>query len=313
MRKKISIIGAGHVGSTTAQRIAEADLGDVVLLDIVEGLPQGLALDMLQGSPIIGYDSNIVGTNDYKDIKNSDICVITAGVPRKPGMSREDLLLTNAKIMKSCALEVKKNTPDSIVIVMTNPLDIMTYLTYKTTGFPRERVIGQSGALDSSRFATFLAKELGVSVLDMNTLVLGSHGDTMIPLVRYATVSGVPVSELLPKEKINAIVERTRKAGGEIVSYLKTGSAYYTPATCVLQIVDPIIKDRKKIIPCSMYLKGEYGLSDVNVGVPIKLGEKGMEEIIEIKLLPEERELLKKSADVVRKNVGILREKGYKI
>jgi malate dehydrogenase len=313
MRKRITVVGAGHVGSTTAQRIVEAGLGDVVLIDIVEGLPQGLALDLVEDSPIMGYDTNILGTNDYKDIQDSDIVVITAGLPRKPGMSREDLLLKNAEIVRSCALKVKEYSKDAIVIVLSNPLDIMTYLTYRLTGFPRERVIGQAGALDSTRFRSFIAKELNVSVLDISAMVLGGHGDAMLPLVRYSTVSGVPISELLPEEKIDAIVARTRKAGGEIVNYLKTGSAYFSPAASVLQMVDAIVNDRKKIIPCSAYLDGEYGLNDVYAGVPMKLGEKGMEEIIELKLTEEEKGLFKHSADIVKKNIEILREKGYSI
>jgi malate dehydrogenase len=261
----------------------------------------------------MGYDTNILGTNDYKDIQDSDIVVITAGLPRKPGMSREDLLLKNAEIVRSCALKVKEYSKDAIVIVLSNPLDIMTYLTYRLTGFPRERVIGQAGALDSTRFRSFIAKELNVSVLDISAMVLGGHGDAMLPLVRYSTVSGVPISELLPEEKIDAIVARTRKAGGEIVNYLKTGSAYFSPAASVLQMVDAIVNDRKKIIPCSAYLDGEYGLNDVYAGVPMKLGEKGMEEIIEVKLTEEEKSLFKHSADIVKKNIEILREKGYSI
>ncbi|MGB2855437.1 MAG: malate dehydrogenase [Dehalococcoidia bacterium] len=294
MRKKITVVGAGNVGATCAQRLAERGYADIVLVDIIEGMPQGKALDILESGPVVGFDSNVIGTNSYADTAGSDIAIITSGVPRKPGMSRDDLVLTNMKIVKGVTEELVKASPNCIIIVVANPLDAMAQLAFKVSGFPRNRVIGMSGILDTARFRTFLAQELGVSVEDVAAYVLGGHGDTMIPLTRMATVGGVPVTEVLPEETISKIVERTVKGGGEIVALLKTGSAFYAPSAGVVQMVDAIILDKQNILPCAAYLDGEYGINGVFVGVPAKLGKNGMEQIIEIKLMPEEEAALKK-------------------
>ncbi len=300
---KITIIGAGAVGATAAQRIAEKELGDVVLTDIVEGLPQGKALDLLQAGPLFGYDSKITGTNDYKDIEGSDVVVVTAGIARKPGMTRDDLLKINAKIIKEVSQNIKKYAPDSIVITVTNPLDIMTYLAMKTTGFEPGHVFGMSGVLDSGRFAAFIAMELGCSVRDISAMVLGGHGDTMVPLPRFTTVQGVPITELMPQSTIWRLVERTINGGAEIVNLLKTGSAFYAPSAAVTNMVEAVVKDTKRILPVCACLNGEYGKKNIYLGVPVKLGKRGVEEIIELKLDSEEKKSLDRSADAV--TVGI--------
>jgi malate dehydrogenase len=307
MRKKITVVGAGNVGATCAQRLAERGYADIVLVDIIEGMPQGKALDILESGPVVGFDSNVIGTNSYADTAGSDIAIITSGVPRKPGMSRDDLVLTNMKIVKGVTEELVKASPNCIIIVVANPLDAMAQLAFKVSGFPRNRVIGMSGILDTARFRTFLAQELGVSVEDVAAYVLGGHGDTMIPLTRMATVGGVPVTEVLPEETISKIVERTVKGGGEIVALLKTGSAFYAPSAGVVQMVDAIILDKQNILPCAAYLDGEYGINGVFVGVPAKLGKNGIEQIIEIKLMPEEEAALKKSVDAVRELIEIMK------
>lgn len=306
MRSKVSIIGAGNVGATCAFMVAEKGYADVVLVDIIEGLPQGKGLDMLEAMPIIDSDAKITGTNDYAETANSDIVVITSGVARKPGMSRDDLVLTNMKIVREVTEKVVQYSPDCIIIVVANPLDAMTQLALHISKFPRNRVFGQSGILDSARFRTFIAQELNVSVEDVFTCVLGGHGDTMVPVTRLCTVGGVPITELLPKEKIDSLVERTVKGGGEIVSLLKTGSAFYAPAAATAQMVDAIILDKKKILSCAACLDGEYGISGVVVGCPVKLGKNGIEQIIELKLTPEEDAALKKSADAVRELIKIM-------
>jgi len=306
MKNKVSVIGAGHVGATVAQYIAEMELADVVLVDIVEGLPQGKSLDLLETSPVRGFDSVVTGTNNYKDTANSDIIVITGGLARKPGMSREDLLVKNAEIIKSIAGSVAKESPKGIILMVTNPLDVMTYLCWKTSGFPHKRVLGMAGTLDSARFRAFVARELGISVEDTQALVMGGHGDSMVPLPRYCTVSGVPIPELMSGKKIEAIVERTRKAGGEIVAHLKTGSAYYSPGACAAEMVEAILKDKKRLMPCAAYLSGEYGLEDVYVGVPAIIGAKGVEKVVQVKLTEEESKALFSSAMVVKKNIAKL-------
>lgn len=307
MRRKITVVGAGNVGATTAQRIAEKGYADVVLVDIVEGLPQGKALDMLQAGPIVGYDSTVVGTNGYEETTGSEIAVITSGVPRKPGMSRDDLVNTNMGIVKAVTEQVVKYSPDCIIITVTNPLDAMTHLAFKISGFPKARVIGMAGVLDTARFRTFLAMELGVSVGDISAYVLGGHGDTMVPLTRLTTVGGIPIAQLLSPERIEVIVQRTRKGGEEIVSYLKTGSAFYAPSAAVVQMVDAIVLDKKQILPCAVYLEGEYGIKGLFVGVPVKLGARGIEEIIKIDLSLEEQAALHRSADAVRELVQLMR------
>ncbi len=312
MRNKITIVGAGFVGATTAHWLAERELGDIVLLDIpaTETMPKGKALDLEEAGPVIGYDTKITGTTDYADTRDSDIVVVTAGVARKPGMSREDLVGINQKIITEVANNIAATSPRAIVIVVTNPLDTMTYLAYKILsqhGFTRNRVMGQAGVLDSARMRTFIAQELKVSVQNTHAFVLGGHGDEMVPLVRYSTVAGVPITELLPEERIAAIVQRTRQGGAEIVNLLKTGSAYYAPGASVAEMVEAILKDRKLILPCAAYLDGEYGLKDMYFGVPVKLGRNGIEEIIQIKLLPHEQEMLNKSAELVRSTMSALR------
>ncbi len=305
-KPKITVIGAGNVGATTAMRLAESGLGDVVLVDVVEGMPQGKALDLYQAAPVVHHDSLLVGTNDYGPTEGSDIVVMTAGLARKPGMSRDDLQDANAKIVAECMSRVAKTSRDAIVIMVTNPLDVMCEVARRVTGFPRERVIGMAGILDTARMRAFIAMEMGVSTESVFAIVLGGHGDSMVPLPRYTTVSGVPLPELLPKEKIDAIVQRTAQGGGEIVKLLKTGSAYYAPAAGVWEMVDSIVKDRKKILPCSVYLQGEFGLKDVWVGVPCKLGASGMEGVFELKLTQEELALLHKSAADVKNQMNKL-------
>lgn len=312
MRHKITIIGAGFVGATTAHWLAERELGDIVLLDIpaTETMPKGKALDLMQAGPVVGFDTKITGTTDYADTANSDIVVITAGVARKPGMSREDLVGVNQKIITEVAHNVGRTSPNAIVIMVTNPLDTMAYLAYKILsahyGFTKNRVVGQAGILDSARMRTFIAMELGVSVEDTHAFVLGGHGDEMVPLVRYSTVAGIPISELLPQDRIEAIVQRTRQGGAEIVNLLKTGSAYYAPGASVAEMVEAILKDKKLIRPCSAYLEGEYGLSDMYFGVPVVLGRNGVERIIEVALNDAEKAMLKKSADLVRSTMSML-------
>ena len=300
-RKKITVIGAGNVGATTAQRLAEKEIGDVVLVDIVQDMPQGKALDIMESGPVYGYDSKITGANGYEETRDSDIVVVTSGVARKPGMSRDDLVKVNADIVKSVVEQVAERSPDAILIVVSNPLDVMTYVTYKVSKFPGERVMGMAGVLDSSRLRTFIAMELNVSVENVQTFVLGGHGDTMVSLARYTTVAGIPVTELIPKDKLDAIVRRTRDGGAEIVSLLKTGSAFYAPAASIVEMVDAIVKDKKKILPCTVLCNGEYGFDDIFIGLPVKLGKKGVEQIIEIKLNEEEYDALNKSADAVKK------------
>jgi malate dehydrogenase len=307
MQSKISIIGAGNVGATCAFSIAEKGYADIVLLDIIEGLPQGKGLDMLEATPIIDSDVEIVGTNDYGETANSDIVVVTSGVARKPGMSRDDLVLTNMKIVREVTEKVVQHSPHCIILVVSNPLDAMTQLALNISKFPRNRVFGQSGILDSARFRTFIAQELAVSVKNVSTYVLGGHGDTMVPVIRLCTVSGVPITELLPEQKIDSLVQRTVKGGGEIVNLLKMGSAFYAPAAATAQMVDAIILDKKEILPCATYLEGEYGINGVVVGVPVKLGKNGIEQIIELKLTPEEDTALKKSADAVRELIDIMK------
>jgi malate dehydrogenase len=303
MRKKVSIVGAGYVGEHVAMGVASRELADVVLIDILEGTPQGKALDLFESSPVLGFDSTVTGsTNRYEDTAGSDLVVITAGMARKPGMSRDDLLQKNAAIVGSVAVEVAKHSPKAILIVVSNPLDVMCYVTLKKTGFPRERVLGMAGVLDSARFRSFIAMELGVSVESTHAFVLGGHGDSMVPLPRYSTVAGIPITELLPKETIDALVMRTANGGAEIVGLLKTGSAYYAPAASVVEMVEAILKDKKKVLPCAVFLQGEYGLKGMYIGVPVRLGAGGMEKVFEIALTPEESAALKRSADDVAEN-----------
>jgi malate dehydrogenase len=299
-RKKITVVGAGNVGATVAHRLVDKELGDVVLVDIIEGLPQGKALDLAESTPVIAKDVKLIGSNGYKESVNSDIVVITAGVPRKPGMSRSDLVKINTDIVRGVTQEIAKQSPNAIIIVVSNPLDAMTYVAHKVSGFPRERVFGMAGILDTARMRYFIAEELNVSVEDVFAFVLGSHGDEMVPLVRYSSVAGIPLTDLLSKEKLDAIVKRTREGGAEIVSLLKAGSAYYAPSAAVVEMVESIIKDKKKIRPCSVYLNGEYGIKGVFLGVPVKLGARGVEQIVEIGLTLEERAELQKSAEAVR-------------
>ena len=306
MRKKVTIVGSGNVGATAAHWIAAKELADVVLIDIIEGIPQGKGLDLLEAMPIEKRDSYIAGTNDYKDTANSDIVVVTAGIPRKPGMSRDDLLNTNHGIMKAVIGEAVKYSPNCILIIVSNPLDAMAQAAYKMSGFPRERVIGMAGVLDSARFRAFIAAELKVSVENITAFVLGGHGDTMVPLPRYSTVAGIPITELMDKATVDRLVQRTREGGAEIVKYLKTGSAYYAPSAAVAEMVEAILKDKKKILPCAAYLQGEYGINGLYVGVPVKLGAKGIEQIIEIKLTAEEKAGLEKSAAAVKELVGVI-------
>lgn len=306
MRSKISVIGAGFVGSTLVQRLAERDYADIVMFDIVPNMPQGKALDLMQAAPVLGYDSLVTGTNDYADTANSDIVVITSGFPRKPGMSRDDLVRKNQEIVAQVTEQVVKYSPNTIIIIVTNPLDAMAQLALHVSGFPRERVIGMAGVLDTSRFRTFIAQELNASVRDVQAYVLGGHGDTMVPLSRLCTVAGVPIAQLLPAERIEQIVQRTRDGGAEIVKLLGMGSAYFAPSVSVLQMVDSILLDKKMIMPSTVYLQGEYGIKDLFIGVPAKLGAKGLEQVIEIELTEQERKLLHKSADAVRELIKVM-------
>ncbi len=311
MRKKVTVVGSGNVGATVAMRVAEKELADVVLVDILEGVPAGKALDLAEAAPIEGHDSMITGvTNAYSLAKGSDIVIVTAGIPRKPGMSRDDLLTTNAGIMKTVVKEISTVAPNSILLIVSNPLDAMCHVALETSGFDKRRVIGMAGVLDSARFRAFIAMELNVSVENTHAFVLGAHGDTMVPLPRYSSVAGIPITELMSAERIEAIVERTRKGGGEIVSLLKTGSAYYAPASAVTEMAEAILKDKKKILPCVAYLQGEYGINNLFIGVPVKLGSSGVEEIIEIRLAAEENEALQRSAKAVQGLVDDLKRLG---
>lgn len=304
---KITVIGAGNVGATAAQRLADKELAnEVVLVDVVEGMPQGKGLDMYEATPVEGMDTRVIGSNSYDDTANSDIIVITAGIARKPGMSRDDLQATNAGIVKSVTEQAAAKSPNAILIVVSNPLDVMTYVAWKVSGFPRHRVMGMAGVLDSARFRTFISMELKVSVEDVSAFVLGGHGDSMVPLPRYSTVAGIPLPDLMDQATIDRLVKRTRDGGIEIVNFLKTGSAYYAPSAAAVQMVEAIVKDKKRILPCAVWLQGEYGMNDVVVGVPIKIGKKGMEEIIQIKLTADEQAALNKSAADVKANMAKL-------
>jgi malate dehydrogenase len=301
MLNKITVVGAGNVGATTAQRLAEKELAqEVVLVDVIEGVPQGKGLDLWESAPIEGYDTRLIGTNEYEPSAGSDIVVITAGIARKPGMSRDDLLNTNAGIVRQVSEHVKSSSPNAIVIVVSNPLDVMSWVAMKTTGFPRERVIGMAGVLDTARYRSFLAEALEVSVRDIQAMVLGGHGDTMVPLLSYTSVSGIPITQLLDKAKLDSIIDRTRNGGAEIVKYLKTGSAFYAPSAAVVQMCEAIAFDQKRILPCAAWLQGEYGQSGIFLGVPCKLGRGGLEKIFEVLLTDDERAALAKSADAVR-------------
>ncbi len=307
MRKKITVVGAGHVGEVTAFKIAEKELGDVILLDAIEDMPIGKGLDMREGGPVGKFDSAIMGTNSYADTANSDIVVITAGKPRKPGMSRDELLDANVNIVRPVTEEIIKHSPNTMLLIVTNPLDAMAYTAFKVSGFPKNRVFGMAGILDTTRFRAFISMELNVSVESIQALVLGGHGDTMVPIARFTTISGIPLSHFLRPDMIEALIDRTRKGGGEIVKYLKTGSAYYAPALAVTEMVESIIKDKKKILPCAAYLEGEYGINGLFFGVPVKLGANGVEEIIEIELSAAEKEAIKKSEAAVRNVVDLLK------
>ena len=309
MRKKVTVVGAGNVGASCALRIADQELADVVLVDVIEGVPQGKALDLLQSGPIQGYDVMLTGANDYEATANSDIVVITAGFPRKPGMSRDDLLMANYEVVKTATEQAAKYSPNSIIIVVTNPLDAMAQTALWVSKFSKNRVVGMAGVLDSARFRTFLAQELKVSVENVTAVVMGGHGDTMVPLVRLSNVSGIPIADLMEKATIDKIVERTRNGGAEIVKYLKTGSAFYAPSAAVVEMVASILKDKKKVLPCAAYLEGEYGIKGVFVGVPVKLGARGVEQIYEMKLTAEEQALLNKSAAAVQELVDVLKKK----
>ena len=306
MRNKVTVVGAGNVGATAAQRIFERGYADIVLVDIIEGLPQGKALDLLESGPVVGTDANIIGTNSYDETAGSDIVVITSGVARKPGMSRDDLLFTNRNIVGSVTREVVQRSPDAVLIIVTNPLDAMAQHAYEVAGLPRSRVIGMAGILDTARFRTFLAQELDVSVQDVHAYVLGGHGDTMVPLVGSTNVGGVPISQLLPADRVQAIVERTQNGGGEIVQLLKSGSAYYAPAASIAQMVEAILLDRRQVVPCCVLLEGEYGIDGLFVGVPVKLGAGGMQEIVQVQLTDEEQAALQGSAEAVRELIDVL-------
>jgi malate dehydrogenase len=308
MVKTITVVGAGNVGATTAQRIAEKHLAQrVVMVDVAEGIPQGKALDQLQSGPIEGFDSLVIGTNDYADTAGSDVVVITAGIARKPGMSRDDLLATNAGIVRQVSEEIKARSPNAILVIVSNPLDVMCYVAKKVTGFPRERVIGMAGVLDTARYRAFLAQALDVSVRDIQAMVLGGHGDTMVPLISYTTVSGIPVTQLLDKAKLDAVVTRTRNGGAEIVKHLKTGSAYYAPSAAAVEMVEAIVRDQKRVLPCAAWLEGEYGMRDLFLGVPCKLGRRGLEKIYEVELTAAERTELGKSAEAVREPMAAIK------
>lgn len=308
MRKKITVVGAGNVGANCALRVAEKELGDVVLVDVVEGVPQGKGLDLLQSGPVQGYDVKITGANDYAPTENSDIVIITAGLARKPGMSRDDLLMANYEVVKSCTEQAAKYSPNAILILVTNPLDAMCWVSMKVSGFPKNRVIGMAGILDSARYRAFLAEELGVSMQNVQAMVLGGHGDTMVPLVRLTSVSGIPLTELMAQAKIDAIVQRTRSGGGEITQLMKT-SAYYAPSASAVEMAEAILKDQKKVLPCAAYLTGEYGINDLFVGVPVKLGANGIEQIYQVKLTGDEQSELNKSAGAVKELVDVLKQK----
>ena len=302
-RNKVTVIGAGNVGATTAQRIAEAGLADVVVVDIVEGLPQGKGLDLAEAAPVVGHDARVTGTNDYAATAGSDVIVVTSGLARQPGMSRDDLLMKNAGIVKAVVQASAAQSPDAVLIVVTNPLDAMCHVAMQASGFPRERVLGMAGVLDSARFRTFIAEELGVSVADTSAFVLGGHGDTMVPLPRYSTVAGIPITDLLPADRIQALVDRTANGGAEIVALLKTGSAFYAPAASAFEMVDAILRDRRRVLPCATYLQGEYGVDGLFVGVPAVLGKGGLQRVIEIKLTADEQTAFDKSAAAVRELV----------
>jgi malate dehydrogenase len=305
-RNKVTVIGAGNVGATTAQRIAEAGLADVVIVDIVEGLPQGKGLDLAEAAPVVGHDARITGTNDYEATTGSDVIVVTSGLARQPGMSRDDLLAKNAGIVKAVVQAAAAKSPDAVLIVVTNPLDAMCHVAMQASGFPRERVLGMAGVLDSARFRTFIAEELGVSVEDTHAFVLGGHGDTMVPLPRYSTVAGIPITDLLPADRIAALVDRTANGGAEVVALLKTGSAFYAPAASTFEMVDAILRDRRRVLPCAVHLQGEYGVDGLFVGVPVVLGEGGMQRVIEITLTAEERAAFERSAGAVKELVDKL-------
>ena len=307
MRRKVTVVGSGNVGATVAHRLADKQLADVVMVDILEGVPQGKGLDLFQAGPVEGYDVRIKGTNDYADTSNSDLVVMTAGYPRKPGMSRDDLLKANFEVVKSAMEKAVKYSPDSILIIVTNPLDAMAQAAFRVSGFSKNRVMGMAGILDTARYRTFIAEALNVSVQNVQGFVLGGHGDTMVPVPRYTTVAGIPVSELMPKQQLDQIIERTRNGGAEIVNLLKAGSAYYAPSAAVVEMIDAIFNDRKKILPCAAYLEGEYGINGLFVGVPVKLGARGIEQIIEIELTPEEQAALQKSAAAVRELADIIK------
>ena len=304
---KITVVGAGHVGATCAQRLAEKELANkVVLIDIVEGIPQGKGLDQWESAPVEGFDSHVIGANDYQEAADSDIFIVTAGIARKPGMSRDDLLKTNAGIVESVSKEIARVAPDSIIIMVSNPLDVMAYVAMQTTGFPRERVIGMAGVLDTARYRSFISLELGVSVEDIQALVLGGHGDTMVPLVSYTTIAGIPLTQFLETERIEALIDRTRKGGAEIVGHLKTGSAYYAPSAAAVQMAEAIVKDKRRILPCAAYLEGEYGHEGIFLGVPCQLGQGGLQRIIEVELTQSEAEALANSAGAVHETIGAL-------
>jgi len=308
MMNKITVVGAGNVGATAAQRLAEKELARrVMLVDVIEGVPQGKGLDQWESAPIEGFDTRVVGANDWGPAAGSDLVVVTAGIARKPGMSRDDLVRTNADIVKQVSLEIKRHCPDAIVLVVSNPLDVMCWVTKQVTGFPRERVIGMAGVLDTARYRAFLAEALDVSVEDIQAMVLGGHGDTMVPLVSYTTVSGIPVGQLLDQATLDKIVERTRNGGAEIVAFLKTGSAYYAPSAAVTQMVEAIAHDKKRILPCAAWVEGEYGVSGSYLGVPCKLGRRGLEQILQVKLSADEQAALKKSADAVKETMGAVK------
>ena len=306
-RNKITVVGAGFVGATAAHWAAAKELGDVALVDIIEGMPQGKGLDLMEASPVEGFDAEVIGSNDYADTANSDVVIITAGIPRKPGMSRDDLLNTNTNIVKSVTEQIAKYSPKAFLIIVSNPLDAMVYVAHKVSGFPTNRVMGMAGVLDSARFRTFIALELGVSVKDIQAFVLGGHGDTMVPLPRYTTVSGIPIPDLMSQERIDALVERTRKGGGEIVSLLKTGSAFYAPSAAAVQMAESILKDQKRILPCAAYCDKEYGVGGYFVGVPVMLGAEGVEKVIEIKLTPTEKAAFDNSVAAVKELVASIK------
>ena len=308
MDKKVSVIGAGNVGATIAQRLVEKELCDVALIDIIEGLPQGKALDLSEAAPIEKHDAHLSGSNSYEASAESDIIIITAGIPRKPGMSRDDLISTNAGIVKTVTQQAAELSPKAILIIVSNPLDAMCQVAYEASGFPRNRVMGMAGVLDSARLKAFIAMELNVSVENIHAFVLGGHGDTMVPLPRYSTVAGIPITELLSKKRIDALIDRTRKGGAEIVGLLQTGSAFYAPASAAVEMAESILKDKKKILPCAAYLDGEYGIKDLFIGVPVKLGKNGIEEIVQISLTNDEKEALQKSADAVAELKSLLKK-----